>query len=120
MHYTTEEKTLIALNILEQLGGNSFFDRTGIDDILTTATDEGPGILIDLPENYSDKGINEVRIIRNGADSYRMEFFKKTEPTKRTKKPKPPTRQLITEANYVDPHDLRFTFDRFVHNWDQK
>lgn len=65
-------KNEIAVEILRQLGGHRFLVMTGARDLVAMEN----GMLFKLPSNRARKGINYVKIVLNGADTYDVTFYK--------------------------------------------
>ncbi|EJX3082898.1 hypothetical protein OD099_004699 [Salmonella enterica] len=63
----------IAVEILNQLGGNKFIAMTGAKNFVWL---EKGGLIFKLPSNFSRNGINLVRIKLEPSDTYNIEFLK--------------------------------------------
>lgn len=61
-----------AQEILNQLGGNKFVVMTGAKNF----TQEPNAINFQLPANFAKNGINHVRIVLEGNDTYYVRFAK--------------------------------------------
>lgn len=62
----------VAKTILSQLGGNKFIAMTGAKNF-TASSD---ALSFKLPSNFAKKGINGVRVVLNGSDTYDITFLK--------------------------------------------
>lgn len=63
----------IAVEILNQLGGNKFIAMTGAKNFVWL---EKGGLIFKLPSNFARNGINLVRIKLEPSDTYNIEFLK--------------------------------------------
>lgn len=63
----------IAVEILNQLGGNKFIVMTGAKSFVWL---EKGGLIFKLPSNFASNGINLVKIELDPSDTYNMEFYK--------------------------------------------
>ncbi|MFB9085261.1 hypothetical protein ACFFW8_05020 [Erwinia tracheiphila] len=63
----------IAVEILNQLGGNKFITMTGAKNFFWL---ENGGLIFKLPSNFACNGINLVKIELDPSDTYNVDFFK--------------------------------------------
>ncbi|EDZ4570188.1 hypothetical protein GVS27_22935 [Salmonella enterica] len=63
----------IAVEILNQLGGNKFIAMTGAKNFVWL---ENGGLIFKLPSNFACNDINLVKIELDPSDTYNVEFFK--------------------------------------------
>ena len=63
----------IAVEILNQLGGNRFIAMTGAKQFVSL---EKGGLIFKLPSNFAASGINLVKIELDPSDTYNVYFYK--------------------------------------------